>query len=102
MIIFWCTGSLLEAWESADPTQKSALVTQITNTLLTIDRDTAQALRHKDEAVPSAYERVFGMMHHSKNVWQSLSVRGSRPLGTAGSGPVGPAAALIPSNSSQV
>lgn len=92
----------MEAWEAADPSQKSALVTDISHTLLTIDRDSAQALTRKDEPVPSAYERISSMMHHMGKNWQSLSTKGARSLSRPNSGPVGPGDALIPSNGSHV
>lgn len=103
-LVQWHTGSLLEAWEAADPSHKSALVTEISHTLLTIDRDSAQALPRKDEPVPSAYERVSSMMHHIRKRWQRLSCKGARTLSGAGSGsgPVGPRDALVPSNGSHV
>ena len=101
-IPFAVADSLLAAWEAADPTQKSALVTQITHVLPTITRDEAQALPFRDEPVPSAHERLFSVMHKSKQNWLSPSSRKSRSLGRPGSGAVGAADAAATSNSNKV
>ncbi len=70
-------GSLLKAWQGSTPDQKTALVTELSQTLLGISRDEAQSLPLKDLPALSLYEKVFSLMHHHKRQWEHLSSRNS-------------------------
>jgi hypothetical protein len=67
----------MKAWQGSTPDQKTALVTELSQTLLGISRDEAQSLPLKDLPALSLYEKVFSLMHHHKRQWEHLSSRNS-------------------------
>ncbi len=83
-------------WQNAEPKQKTAIVTDVSHTLLGISREEAQALPYKDTPSPSLYEKVFSLVHHQKRRWEKLSSKNSTGLSTAASNAVGIISADIP------
>ena len=71
------TGSLLEAWQSGSPNQKTAIVSELCQTLLGISREEAQSLPNKDVPSTSFYEKMFSLAHHHKRRFEQMSSRGS-------------------------
>ncbi len=67
----------MKTWQGSTPDQKTALVTELSQTLLGISRDEAQSLPLKDLPALSLYEKVFSLMHRHKRQWEHLSSRNS-------------------------
>ncbi len=86
----------MERWQNADPNQKTAIVTDVSQTLLGISREEAQALPYKDTPSPSLYEKGFSLVHYQKRRWENVSSKGSTKLSSAASNAVGFIRADIP------
>ena len=67
----------MEAWQSGNPDAKSGLVTEMSQALLKISKEDAQALPLKDIPSPSVYEKALSRIHQQKRQFKHLSSRGS-------------------------
>lgn len=63
----------MKTWQGSTPDQKTALVTELSQTWLGISRDEAQSLPLKDLPALSLYEKVFSLVHRHKRQWEHLS-----------------------------
>ncbi|DBA77884.1 TPA: hypothetical protein ACH3X2_008312 [Trebouxia sp. C0005] len=65
-------ASLMEAWETGTPGGKSALISQITQTLFSISKEDAQALPVKDMQAAGLYESLLGLLYQRKGSFKRL------------------------------
>ena len=63
----------MEAWQRGSPDEKTELVSKISQLLLGISRDEAQALSPHDTPSPSLSEKISSMLHRNKRRWANLS-----------------------------
>ena len=62
----------MEAWETGTPGGKSALISQITQTLFSISKEDAQALPVKDMQAAGLYESLLGLLYQRKGSFKRL------------------------------
>ena len=79
----------MKTWQGSTPDDKTALVTELSQTLLGISRDEAQSLPLKDLPALSLYEKIFSLLHRHKRHWEHLSSRNSTSMDTAASKAIG-------------